>query len=51
LLIPERLQLPPAWTSTVRRRHLPKLFEIGYVLHRMIESRLGHRRVLLDPNA
>jgi hypothetical protein len=30
--------------STVRRRHLPKLFRMEWMGHRMIESRLGHRR-------
>jgi hypothetical protein len=30
--------------STVRRRHLPKLFRMEWVGHRMIKSQLGHRR-------
>jgi hypothetical protein len=30
--------------STVRRRHLPKLFRLRFLCHHMIESRLGHRR-------
>jgi hypothetical protein len=30
--------------STVRRRHLPKLAEVGYVLHRMINTDRGTRR-------